>query len=155
MSPQCPRGEWWLPVQLSDLLDDVMTKYRVDPNQVYCTGLSMGGFGTWATAMEYPERFAAIAPICGGGDPADVERIKGIPIWVFHGARDRIVPLEASEKTVDALRKAKGNVWLTVYPDAAHNSWSATYANEHLYSWLLANRRGTPVTAPPVDKSPE
>ena len=119
-------------------------KYPIDPDRVYLTGLSMGGFGSWMLAMEHPGRFAAAVPICGGGDPRDVARIKDLPIWVFHGGKDPTVPLARSEAMVDALRKIGGRVKLTVYPDAGHDSWTATYENEDLYAWLLQQRRGQP-----------
>ena len=144
ISPQCPAGTWWNVPALDDLLNEVAAKYPVDPDRLYLTGLSMGGFGTWALATEYPERFAAIVPICGGGDDADVERLKDLPTWVFHGAKDPVVPLESSQEMADALRKIGGRVRFTVYPDAGHDSWTAAYESEELYAWLLQQRRGKP-----------
>ena len=145
VSPQCPAGGWWSNdlqiAALNALLDDVVARYRVDADRIYVTGLSMGGFGTWRLACDYPGRFAAIAPICGGGDPARVERIKHLPVWVFHGAKDETVPLRASEAMVDALKKAGGNVRFTVYPEAGHDSWTETYNNTELYEWLLKQKR--------------
>ena len=153
LSPQCPNGTWWSVPELADLLDRVQAEYRVDPDRVTCTGLSMGGFGTWALACEFPGRFAAIAPVCGGGDPRDVQRLLGIPAWVFHGGKDGVVPLALSEDMVAALRALGAKPGLTVYPEAGHDSWTATYDNPAFYDWLLANRRGQPVwptpTAPP------
>jgi predicted peptidase len=134
-------GQWWLPAQVGELLDSLAVQYRVDPERVYLTGLSMGGYGTWMTAIEYPERFAAIAPICGGGDPADVARIKHLPVWVFHGGRDTVVPLKNSEVMVEALQKAGNAVKFTVYPEAGHDSWTVTYDNPQLYEWFLKQRR--------------
>ena len=142
-SPQCPRRGWW-PAQnefLVALLDHLLGKYAIDPDRVYLTGLSMGGYGTWSLATEHPDRFAAIAIICGGGDPARAARLKGIPAWVFHGARDKTVPLKQSQAMVDALRRCGGNVKLTVYPKAGHDSWTKTYNNPELYKWLLKHRR--------------
>ena len=108
---------------------------------MYLTGLSMGGFGTWTLAAAYPRRFAAIAPICGGGSPKDAPKLKSLPIWVFHGAQDKTVPLARSEDMVKALKGAgAGEVKFTVYPDAGHDSWTATYDNPELYSWLLAHQ---------------
>ncbi|MFP4058156.1 MAG: sugar-binding protein [Candidatus Brocadiia bacterium] len=144
VAPQCPRGQWWSPPLLDDLYREVMAKYPVDPERVYLTGLSMGGFGSWALACEFPDRFAAVAPICGGGDPRDAQRIAEVPIWVFHGAQDGVVPVERSEQMVAALRRAGGRVRLTVYPEAGHDSWSKAYASEELYEWLLCQRRGEP-----------
>lgn len=142
VSPQCPDGEWWVPQQLSDLLDSVSAQYRVDADRVYLTGLSMGGYGTWELATEYPDRFAAIAPICGVGDARDVERIKHLPVWAFHGGKDPTVPLEADQKVVDALKQVDDDVKFTVYPDAGHDSWTVTYDNPELYTWFLQHKRG-------------
>lgn len=140
VSPQSP-GRGWNPEALNALLDEVVAKYRVDRNRIYLTGLSMGGFGTWELAAAHPERFAALVPICGGGNPASAARLKDMPIWVFHGAKDRAVPLERSEVMVKAVKQAGGNVKFTVYPDAAHDSWTATYDNPELYKWLLQQNR--------------
>jgi predicted peptidase len=144
VSPQCPEDAVWETQLLNALLDTVMEKYAVDADRVYCTGLSMGGFGTWALAAAFPERFAAIAPICGGGNPKHAERLKSLPIWAFHGAKDAIVPLRFSEEMVNAL-KAVGNtqVRLTVYPNAEHDSWTETYNNPAFYEWLLQQKRPT------------
>lgn len=140
ISPQAP-ALGWRPEALNALLDEVSEKYRVDPDRIYCTGLSMGGFGTWALAAAYPERLAAIAPICGGGDPRSASRIKHIPAWVFHGAKDNLVPLARSQEMVDALKAAGAEPKFTVYPEAGHDSWTEAYNTEDLYTWLLSQRR--------------
>lgn len=140
VSPQAPvRG--WKPKQLLALLDDVESKYKVDKDRVYLTGLSMGGYGTWSLAAAAPGRFAAIAPICGGGNPKTAEKLKDMPIWVFHGAKDRAVPLKRSEDMVAALKKAGNKVKFTVYPNAGHDSWTESYNNPELYKWFLEHRR--------------
>ncbi|MEA3368586.1 MAG: prolyl oligopeptidase family serine peptidase [Planctomycetota bacterium] len=145
VSPQCPKGGWWdRPDQVAGLvalLDHLQKTLRVDPDRVYLTGLSMGGFGTWALAMKEPKRFAAIAPICGKGDPSKAERIAHLPTWVFHGGKDRVVPTRHSEEMVEALKAAGGDPKLTVYPDAGHDSWTRTYENPEFWKWLLAQRR--------------
>jgi predicted peptidase len=143
VSPQCPNDLWW-PQQvdmLSALLDDIEKRYRVDRDREYLTGLSMGGFGTWSWACAEPNRFAAIAPICGGGERYLAPRLKKTPTWVFHGAKDEVVPLARSEEMATALKKAGGDVKLTVYPDATHDSWSVTYDNPELYEWFLKHKR--------------
>ncbi|HON93021.1 MAG TPA: prolyl oligopeptidase family serine peptidase [Sedimentisphaerales bacterium] len=144
VSPQCPAGTWWTEQldALTALLDDVQTRYAVDVNRVYLTGLSMGGFGSWALGCRYPNRFAAIVPICGGGEWFLAERLKNVPVWAFHGAKDSVVPLRQSQEMVDALKRAGGNVQLTVYPEANHDSWTETYNNPKLYEWLLSQRKG-------------
>ena len=141
ISPQCPDGEWWNPWELRYLLDEIEVKYRVDPDRVYLTGLSMGGYGTWEMALDFPDRFAAIVPICGGGDPADAARLKDVPVWAFHGGKDPVVPLKGEEEMVDAVKKAGGDARLTIYPEAGHDAWTETYANEEVYTWLLQHRR--------------
>jgi predicted peptidase len=143
VSPQCPRDRWWpeLLDTLSTLLDEVESSHAVDPTRIYLTGLSMGGFGTWSLACLQPDRFAAIAPVCGGGQWFLADRLKEIPVWAFHGARDNVVPLRLSEEMVDAVKRAGGSARLTVYPEAGHDSWSATYDNPELYRWFLSHRR--------------
>jgi predicted peptidase len=128
------------------LLDDLLGRYAVDRDRIYLTGLSMGGYGTWYLGTEHANRFAAIAPICGGGYwfhgfPERVCRLRDTPVWAFHGAQDDVVPLGESETLVDTLRQCGGTVELTVYPDAGHDSWTATYANPALYQWFLAHTR--------------
>lgn len=140
VSPLCPEDDWWEPFDIVALLDEVLERYRIDPSRVYLTGLSMGGYGAWETAMRYPDRFAAIAPVCGGGRPLLAARIRHIPAWVFHGAKDPVVPLSESERMVEALRRLGGSVRFTVYPDAEHDSWTATYNNRDLYRWFLEHR---------------
>jgi predicted peptidase len=101
----------------------------------------MGGQGVWYLAMAYPQRFAAIAPICGRGIPSAASLIKDIPAWVFHGAMGDRVPLHESERMVEALRACGGNVQFTAYPQAGHDSWTETYRNPALYEWFLQHRR--------------
>ncbi|MCK4543538.1 MAG: prolyl oligopeptidase family serine peptidase [Spirochaetales bacterium] len=145
VSPQCPKDGWWsseLQIDvLNALVDDVVSRYRIDRNRIYVTGLSMGGFGTWHLAAAYPDRFAAIAPICGGGNPEDAASMAHLPVWVFHGAKDSTVPLKRSEEMVAALQKSGCKVKFTVYPDAGHDSWSETYSNPDLYEWFLQHSR--------------
>ena len=140
VSPQSP-GRGWNPDYLAALLDDICATYRVDPERIYLTGLSMGGYGTWMLAAAQPDRFAAIVPICGGGNPADAGKLKGLPIWVFHGADDKTVKLENSEKMVDALKAVGSDVKFTIYPGVGHDSWTETYANPELYDWLFSKKR--------------
>ena len=108
VSPQCPNGRWWEAVELATLLDEIVEKYKVDQDRIYVTGLSMGGFGTWSLAEYQPNRFAAIVPICGGGEVYWSETLAHIPAWVFHGAKDSAVPPERSKQMVEALKKDGG-----------------------------------------------
>jgi len=153
VSPQCPKSVWWSTDVMLALVDEVVEKHRVDEDRIYVTGLSMGGYGTWFLAMRAPHRFAAIVPVCGAGDPTKVSVIKHLPVWAFHGENDRAVPLRRAQATVDALKKAGGNVKLTVYPKTGHDSWTRTYDNPELYKWLLSHRRA-PKKAPPKAKQP-
>ena len=146
VSPQSP-GRGWNPDTLKALLDDIMATYRVDRDRVYLTGLSMGGYGTWTLATAHPDYFAAIAPICGGGNPSDAKKLKDLPIWVFHGAKDEAVPLRRSEEMVNALKDLGADVKFTVYPEAGHDSWTETYNNPELYQWMLSHKRGDKATA--------
>ena len=142
VSPQCPKGRWWEPMELVALLDEISGKYKVDPDRIYVTGLSMGGFGSWRLAAYAPERLAAIAPICGGGETYWTKEFAHLPVWAFHGAKDTGVPLERSQAMVDALKRSGGEPKFTIYPDAGHDSWSAAYDDPELYKWLLAQKRG-------------
>jgi predicted peptidase len=150
VSPQCPDGKLWSNDQLLSLLDDVEKRYAVDSHRVYLTGLSMGGFGTWSLGLSHPDRFAALAPLCGGGDyitpyllddslkPA----LRTLPIWAFHGGKDTVVPMIESERMIAYMRKfGDQNVKLTIYPNATHDCWTQTYGNQALFDWFLQHRR--------------
>ena len=145
VSPQCPIEYVWrdddMQQAVENLLQKIVKNYRVDKTRIYVTGLSMGGYGTWSLAARRPDLFAAAVPICGGGDPATVNILKNLPIWVFHGGLDEVVLPEESEKMVRALEKAGGKVRYTLYPEAYHDSWTETYDNPALYDWLLSNRK--------------
>jgi predicted peptidase len=147
VSPQCPDGKIWSNDLLIALLDDIENKCAVDLHRVYLTGISMGGFGTWNLGLTHPERFAAIAPICGGGEfitpyLASKSELKNLPVWAFHGAKDPVVPLEESQRMVSLLKKIGVNeVKFTVYPEAQHDCWTQTYANPELFEWFLQHSR--------------
>lgn len=147
VSPQCPAGKGWSEDLLLALLDNVETNYAVDTHRVYLTGLSMGGFATWGLGLGHPERFAAIAPIAGGGSVimpygADKSELQSLAIWAFHGAKDPIVPAEESERMVNLMKRwGVKEVKFTLYPDAEHDCWTQTYANPELYAWFLQHSR--------------
>lgn len=137
LSPQCPTGKNWTSEDwLTPFLKEVTHKYRIDTTRIYLTGMSLGGFGTWDLAIRYPHRFAAIAPLCGGGRPQLVCAIKDLPIWVFHGDQDEQVPIRRSEEMVDALRKCGGHPKFTVLKGFPHDI-HRTYGDENLYRWML------------------
>jgi predicted peptidase len=140
VSPQSPVRSWNLDA-LNAFLDDMIRRYRVDKDRVYLTGASMGGSGTWALALAHPEKFAAIAPVCGSGDTNAAAKLIHIPIWAFHGAKDPVVKVERARQMVDAVNAAGGNAKLTIYPNAGHDAWTETYNNPALYQWLLQQKR--------------
>jgi len=140
-SPQCPKDASWSQPReqtlLTGLLDYLLSQYRADADRVYLTGLSMGGFGAWRMAADHPERFAAVVPICGGGRAEDAQRLKWLPIWVFHGDHDRAVPIERSREMVRAIRRAGSQtIRFTDVEYVGHNCWSAAYATPDLYAWI-------------------
>jgi len=140
-SPQCKTFHWWNTKSLKQFLDEIIKETNPDTTRIYLTGNSMGGYATWALAIKYPEMFAAIAPVCGGGNPREVYKIKNMPTWAFHGAKDFIVPLSKGRRMVKALREAGGNVKFTIYPDKGHQCWKIVYHTPELYDWLLSNRK--------------
>ncbi len=135
---------FWQTNELLALLDHIEQEYSVDADRVYCTGLSMGGFATWALGVAAPERFAALLPICGGGDPPNAARLKHVPTWVFHGAEDPVVPVGLSEQMVNAMKKAGGTPRFTSYPGVKHDSWTETYNNPEIYEWMLQQQQRSP-----------
>lgn len=164
--PQCPRGRWWsepaMQAQALKALDQTMAEFNCDPNKTILTGLSMGGYGSWAIAANSPRRFAALAIVCGGvvpppglslpkeatsptaaADPyaAVAAKIGKTPVWVFHGSADLAVPVSESRKMVEALKAAGGNVRYNEYEGVGHNSWDKAYAEAELFPWLLSQRK--------------
>jgi pimeloyl-ACP methyl ester carboxylesterase len=147
-SPQCPPGQVWNSTTLLALIDELQASLPVDARRVYVTGLSMGGYGTWELAVKHPERFAAVAPICGGGErirtllPAQREALKTLGVWAFHGGKDNVVVPAETERMVEAFKKA-GNesVKHTVYPEAGHDSWTQAYNDPALFEWMLQQSR--------------
>ena len=147
IAPQCPEAITWAELvdELHALLQHALDAYPADPERIYLTGMSMGGFGTFAFAAKYPQYFAAIAPICGGSPwliaEERIQPLVNIPAWVFHGAKDDIVPVEMSQTMVQLLKAQGADVKFTIYPEANHDSWTATYNNPELYTCFLANRK--------------
>jgi predicted peptidase len=161
--PQCRKEAWWnqpaMQAQALRALEQSTQEWNGDPKRVVLTGLSMGGYGTWAIGSRLPGRFAALVPICGGigkrplpatvqvpfpgegeADPyaAVARQIGKTPVWVFHGAKDPTVSVEESRKMVNALKAAGGDVRYTEYPEAGHDSWTAAYRDPELATWLMA-----------------
>ena len=145
IAPQCPEeGYWDRPEYVSSLIalvNEVEVQHRVDSNRIYGTGLSMGGLGTLAMAIKEPNLFSAVIPICGGADMENIHRLDNLPIWLFHGDRDDVIPLDNSILIYQALRSRNQHILLTVYGDVYHDSWSQTYEDEAIYEWLLKYKK--------------
>lgn len=145
VSPQVPTGEFWNPHGVKALVDQVKKDYRVDAKRVYLTGISMGGFGTFDTITAYPDVFAAAIPICGGAGINVVKfaPLKDLPIWIFHGGKDPTVPVAYTEMAEKWFKRngGGGNVKVTIYPEALHDSWTQTYDNEEVWTWLFQQVR--------------
>ncbi|WP_406699051.1 redoxin domain-containing protein [Singulisphaera sp. Ch08] len=144
--PQSQEGGWQAGsadgMRAMAILDAVSLDYAVDLGRVYLTGLSMGGEGVWSLAAAHPKRWAAIVPICGGGDPGVAQKIKDIPCWCFHGDADRMIHPEQSRAMIRALQGAGGRPLYHEYPGVDHNCWDRTYSMPDLYQWMLGQRRG-------------
>ena len=144
LAPQCPLERWWSPElqtkQVRAIIDRLMAEYPIDPDRVYITGLSMGGFGTWEMLYSNPGFFAAAAPVCGGYDPALASAFATVPTWVFHGDADQAVEVENSRAMVKALRAIGAPVKYTEYPGVGHDSWTAAYHDDEFIDWLFAQR---------------
>lgn len=142
VAPQCPAGDTWSdPETLIAVLDRVAATYRVDPDRVYLAGYSMGGEGAWFLAYRYPDRFAAVAPMSGPGNPWWASRLARLPVWAFHGANDTNVPVSQTEAMVAAIRKEGGDVRVSLAPERGHSPPTRA-EHEALWKWFLEHRRG-------------
>jgi predicted peptidase len=155
LAPQCPPEIMWAAhdrdgfrllmrknptppmAMVIELIAKIESKLPIDPSRIYVTGLSMGGFGTWDLVARFPHRFAAAAPICGGGDPSTAPAISHLPVWAFHGALDRVVIPRLSRVMIRALQEAGGAPGYTEYPDVGHNSWDNAYTDPYLLPWMF------------------
>lgn len=160
IAPQVPEDEYWAnlnwreegvslseeprkPLALAyELLQQVVDEYPSDPNRIYITGLSMGGFGTWDLIARHPDTFAAAMPVCGGGDLEQAQSLVDKPIWNFHGGKDDVVPPELSREMISAIREAGGTPGYTEYPDVGHDSWIPAYGDRYALEWLFSQSRG-------------
>ncbi|MEM6348952.1 MAG: PHB depolymerase family esterase [Bacteroidota bacterium] len=165
IAPQCPKNSYW-PSGTFDkawgkftpsdtlnaemrlimaLLEEAQQKYPIDPNRIYVAGLSMGGFGTWDFLRRFPQYFAAGIPVCGGGYPADAERLVNIPIWALHGSDDKVVPASMSRELVEAIAEAGGKPHYTEFPGVGHGSWVPAFPayaeSPFIYDWLFSQHR--------------
>ncbi|MGD9722174.1 MAG: PHB depolymerase family esterase [Pirellulales bacterium] len=125
-----------------NILDDVSSAFPVDPRRLYLTGLSMGGFGSWDLGTRLAERWAAVAPICGGGDELYADRLVGVPVWAWHGSDDTVVPAARSRRMIEAIRKAGGDPRYTELPGVGHDSWTPAYTDPAgVLPWMFAQQK--------------
>jgi predicted peptidase len=165
--PQCAKSSFWSNVKLPDrgvgetdlhfqiggkptksmrtlvaFMDNFVAKPFVDHNRIYVGGSSMGGMGTFEILRRRPKMFAAAFPICAGDNVKNVKKYKKVPIWIFHGIDDNVVPVSLSQSVADALKAGKAKeVKLSLYPGVGHNSWDNAFAEPELFPWLFSKRR--------------
>lgn len=139
--PQCPENSFWAAKveSIVKFIEQLIKEYDVDEDRVYLTGLSMGGFGTWYTAMARPDLFAAIAPVCGGGMAWNAE-VLTMPVWAFHGSADPVVSVNQSDEMVEKLKELGADVKYTRVEGEGHGVWEKTYDKE-LIEWLLSKKK--------------
>jgi predicted peptidase len=164
--PQCPKDRWWTEPEMQALalkaLERTAAEFHADSKRTYLTGLSMGGYGSWMMAANNPKMFSAVAVVCGGvrppprlklpeaarpsendADPyaAVAAKIGKVPVWVFHGSADALVPVSESRKMVEVLKANRGNVRYNEYDGVGHNSWDKAYAEAELFPWFLSQHK--------------
>ena len=149
--PEAKRGTlfWWhYPTadKVKNIIDHELKRHpQLDPERIYITGLSMGGFGVYKLALKYPDFFAAAIPMAAHANipikTMDLKPLKNLPFWAFQGEKDRAVTLSEHQQTVDSLKKAGVDITFTVYPGVGHNCWGKAYDNPKLYEWMLKKRR--------------
>ena len=141
VAPLCHENTWFdLFERLKRFSYFIAGQDWADASRFYLTGNSMGGYGTWQLAMSIPELFAAIAPLCGGGTHWNSGRLVNVPVWAFHGAKDKSVYPEESMNMVNTLNRRGGHARLTIYPENGHNCWSDAYGSPALYEWFLTHK---------------
>lgn len=138
VAPQLGEGRSWDPRELHALSLLLQRRLRVDATRVSATGLSLGGHGVWHWASAYPDGLAAIAPVCGYGQPEQACAMRRVPVRAYHGEVDNVVPLARQSAMVDAVRACGGRASLTIYPGVGHDAWNLAYADAGLYLWLMA-----------------
>ncbi|MDE0739250.1 MAG: prolyl oligopeptidase family serine peptidase [Planctomycetota bacterium] len=144
LAPTVSKQGSWKGESMDDVLELVgklLKKLPIDPGRVYVTGQSMGGGGTYEAMARKPELFAAGVPVCGGNKVSNAKKMASIAIWVFHGEKDRVVPVESGREMVEAIRKAGGKPRYSELPGVRHNSWTPAYKNQELWKWLFAQKR--------------
>lgn len=159
LAPQCRSGTYWVetprafdrhapraapgPMMQAVLaaLDDVLANFPIDEARLYLTGLSMGGYGSWDLGTRAAERWAAVVPICGGGDELYADRLAKVPVWAWHGDADDVVPVSRSRTMIDAIRRAGGAPRYTELAGVGHDSWTPAYTSAELLDWIFSQRK--------------
>lgn len=144
LAPQCPKDVWWDTEAVYYLIKEIQQKYQIDDSRIMLTGLSMGGWGALKLAMEHPELFSAVVPVCAPIDrlmKVRVSQYKDLPMKIFHGGNDDIVSPMNSIEIYQEIKKVNKNVELTIFADDNHNSWDSTYSDPKLYEWMLAQKK--------------
>ncbi|MFZ1751528.1 MAG: prolyl oligopeptidase family serine peptidase [Saprospiraceae bacterium] len=159
VAPQCPKEDYWAPIKRTEwriindgkvtpamdgviqLLDKLLHDPSIDKSRIYVGGLSMGGFGALDLLSRRPELFAAAVPICGGADLNKVSKYKDVPLWIFHGAKDMVVPVDLSRDLIKALRELGSNPKYTEYPEGGHGVWNDAIRDPELLPWLFGQKK--------------
>ena len=150
VAPQLALGKIWDGDAVAALAKQLIARFKIDPARIYLTGLSTGGYGTWSAALKHPERFAAVAPVSGGGNTvipkhaegAQLDALRSLGVWAFHGGSDSVVDPSESQRMIGELQRiGAGDVRLTIYPGAPHDIWSQVYDSPALYDWFLQHQR--------------
>lgn len=159
-APQCPDGKLWVETPRAfdraaprqapgpqmqtviDILEDVIAQFPLDRQRLYLTGLSMGGYGSWDLGTRLADRWAAVVPICGGGDELYADRLVGVPVWAWHGDADDVVPVGRSRRMIEAIRAAGGEPRYTELAGVGHDSWTPAYTDSQgVIPWMFAQRK--------------
>ncbi|MCL6518779.1 MAG: prolyl oligopeptidase family serine peptidase [Armatimonadetes bacterium] len=139
---QSPETQWEdEEAMVLSILEKTCLEYKIDKSRLYLTGLSQGGHGTWAIAARHPDLFAAIAPVCGYGEKSLADKVAMLPVWIFHGDADQVVPVEKAYEMEKWIKEAGGSPKLTIYPGVGHNSWDKAYREENLGAWFLEHEK--------------
>lgn len=143
IAPQCPHNKYWgcYTESLIAFLDYICDTLPVDEERIYLTGLSMGGTGTWMLAMADPDRFAAIAPVCGSGIYWNTKILSNMPVYMYHGDCDEIVPIQESISMLKSIHKNGGHAQLEICYGIEHNAWDIAYAGNDLITWLFSHKK--------------
>ncbi|KFF21537.1 prolyl oligopeptidase family serine peptidase [Chryseobacterium sp. JM1] len=145
LAPQCPADSWWDTVTVYNLIKEIQKKYKIDASRIYLTGLSLGGWGTLKLAMEHPEMFAAVVPVCAPTDLimySNINQYKDLNMKIFHGGMDDIVLPENALNFYQRLHPVNPSAELVIFPNDNHNSWDSTYSDPKLYEWMFSKKKG-------------